>query len=54
MASAREKVKLVSPDGKSFRTTTRNKRKNPEKLSLSKYNPQTRRHEKYDEKGKLK
>lgn len=52
--AVRERIKIVSPDGKTFRTTTKNKRKNPEKLTLKKYNPKTRRHEEFKEGGKLK
>ena len=41
----REKIKLVSTAGTGyFYTTTKNKRKNPDKLKLKKYDPVVRKH----------
>jgi len=41
----REKIKLVSTAGTGyFYTTTKNKRKNPDKLKLKKYDPVVREH----------
>ncbi|MFB6350469.1 MAG: 50S ribosomal protein L33 [Bradymonadaceae bacterium] len=41
----REKIKLVSTAGTGyFYTTTKNKRKNPDKLKLKKYDPKARKH----------
>ena len=51
----REKVKMMSESGDGhFYTTTKNKRTTPDKLEFRKYNPKTRKHEKYKEGGKLK
>jgi large subunit ribosomal protein L33 len=41
----REKIKLVSTAGTGyFYTTTKNKRKNPDKLKLKKYDPVVQEH----------
>ena len=47
----REKIKLVSTAGTGyFYTTTKNKRKNPDKLELKKYDPVAKKHVKFVEK----
>jgi large subunit ribosomal protein L33 len=46
----REKIKLVSTAGTGyFYTTTKNKRKNPDKLELKKYDPVAKKHVKFVE-----
>jgi large subunit ribosomal protein L33 len=46
----REKVKLVSTAGTGyFYTTTKNTRKNPDKLELKKYDPVAKEHVKFVE-----
>lgn len=41
----REKIKLVSTAGTGyFYTTTKNKRKHPDKLRVKKYDPKVRKH----------
>ena len=51
MAAGREKIRLVSTAGTGyFYTTTKNKRKKPEKLSLKKYDPVVRKHVLFKEK----
>jgi len=46
----REKIKLESSAGTGhFYTTTKNKRANPEKLELKKYDPVARKHVVYKE-----
>ena len=46
----REKIKLVSSAGTGhFYTTTKNKRTNPEKMELKKYDPVVRQHVIYKE-----
>ncbi|MCP1064851.1 50S ribosomal protein L33 [Serratia symbiotica] len=46
----REKIKLVSSAGTGhFYTTTKNKRTNPEKLELKKFDPVVRQHVVYKE-----
>ena len=46
----REKIKLKSSAGTGhFYTTTKNKRANPEKLELKKYDPVIRKHVAYKE-----
>jgi large subunit ribosomal protein L33 len=41
----REKIKLVSTAGTGyFYTTTKNKRKNPDKIKMKKYDPVVRKH----------
>ncbi|MCO6426598.1 50S ribosomal protein L33 [Nitrosomonas communis] len=46
----REKIKLESSAGTGhFYTTTKNKRANPEKIELMKYDPVARKHVKYKE-----
>ncbi|UDG79396.1 50S ribosomal protein L33 [Candidatus Ecksteinia adelgidicola] len=48
--SVREKIKLVSSAGTGhFYTTTKNKRINPEKLKLKKFDPVVRHHIMYKE-----
>lgn len=43
--SARDKIKLVSSAGTGFYyTTTKNKRKTPDKMELRKYDPVVRQH----------
>ena len=50
----REKIKLVSSAGTGFYyTTTKNKRKMPQKLVLKKYDPVIRQHVEFKE-GKIK
>ena len=54
MASAREKVKLISTAGTGyFYTTTKNKRTTTGKLSFKKYDPKVRKHVVFEE-GKIK
>jgi len=51
MASGREKIKLVSTAKTGyFYTTMKNKRKNPEKLNIKKYDPVVRKHVLFKEK----
>ena len=46
----REKIRLVSTAKTGhFYTTTKNKRKKPEKLEVKKYDPVVRKHVKYKE-----
>jgi large subunit ribosomal protein L33 len=46
----RDKIKLVSSEGTGhFYTTTKNKRKTPNKLVLKKYDPVVRKHVEYKE-----
>ncbi|CAL4318805.1 50S ribosomal protein L33 [Buchnera aphidicola] len=48
--NTREKIKLVSSSGSGhFYTTTKNKRKKPEKLELKKYDPKIRKRVLYKE-----
>lgn len=48
--SAREKIKMVSSAGTGhFYTTTKNKRNNPDKLEMKKYDPRVRKHVMYKE-----
>ncbi|HEX9625561.1 MAG TPA: 50S ribosomal protein L33 [Acidiferrobacterales bacterium] len=48
--AAREKIKLVSSaDTGHYYTTTKNKRTQPEKLELKKYDPVVRKHVMYKE-----
>ena len=50
MAAIREKIKLVSSAGTGhFYTTTKNKRKTPDKLEFKKYDPVVRKHVLYKE-----
>ena len=50
MAAIREKIKLVSSAGTGhFYTTTKNKRKTPDKLEFKKYDPVVRKHVVYKE-----
>ena len=51
MAKAiREKIRLVSSAGTGhFYTTTKNKRKHPEKVEFTKYDPRVRKHVAYKE-----
>jgi large subunit ribosomal protein L33 len=50
----RDKIKLVSTAGTGhFYTTTKNKRKTPDKLVFKKYDPVVRKHVEYKE-AKLK
>lgn len=45
MAAIREKIRLVSEAGTGyFYTTTKNKRKTPDKLRMKKYDPKIRKH----------
>lgn len=44
MASARETVKLKSEESDEFYSTTKNKRTNPERLAIKKYDKKLRRH----------
>lgn len=46
----RDKIKLESSAGTGhFYTTTKNKRANPEKLEITKFDPVVRKHVKYKE-----
>jgi large subunit ribosomal protein L33 len=46
----REKIKLVSSENNGhFYTTTKNKRANPEKMEIKKYDPVARKHVIYKE-----
>lgn len=48
--SARDKIKLVSSAGTGhYYTTTKNKRKTPDKLEFKKYDPVVRKHVIYKE-----
>lgn len=49
----RENVKLKSKESPHFYTTTKNKRKTPDKLKFRKYDPILRKHVEYEE-DKLK
>ncbi|MBZ2279236.1 MAG: 50S ribosomal protein L33 [Buchnera aphidicola] len=50
----REKIKMISSAGTGhYYTTTKNKRKTPDKLVLKKYDPVIRKHVVYNE-GKIK
>ncbi len=50
MASAREKIRLVSSAGTGhFYTTTKNKRNHPEKMKIKKFDPRVRKHVIYKE-----
>ncbi len=50
----REKIRLVSSAGTGhFYTTTKNRRKHPEKMEVRKYDPRARKHVLYKE-GKIK
>jgi len=50
MASVREKIKLVSSAGTGhYYTTTKNKRTQPEKLEMKKFDPRVRKHVMYKE-----
>ena len=52
--SARDKIKLVSTAGTGhFYTTTKNKRNQPGKMEIKKFDPVARKHVKYKE-GKIK
>lgn len=54
MASAvREKIKMKSTASAYFYTTTKNKKTNPDKLKMKKYDPVTGKHEMFEE-GKIK
>ena len=47
---AREIIRLVcSEDGKSYYTTTKNKRTTPDKIEIKKYDPRARKHVMYKE-----
>lgn len=45
----REKIKLQSTESSYFYTTDKNKRKNPEKLKMRKYDPTLRKHVMFEE-----
>jgi len=46
----REKIKMVSSEGNGhFYTTTKNKRTNPDKIEMKKYDPVARKHVIYKE-----
>ena len=49
----REKVKLNSKASSYYYTTTKNKRTTPNKLKFRKFDPNTRKHEEFEE-GKIK
>jgi len=50
-SEAREIIRLVcTEDGKSYYTTTKNKRNTPERLELMKYNSRLRKHTLHREK----
>lgn len=50
MAAAREKIKLVSSAGTGhYYTTTKNKRIQPGKLEMKKFDPRVRKHVMYKE-----
>ena len=50
MAAAREKIKLVSSAGTGhYYTTTKNKRIQPDKLEMKKFDPRVRKHVMYKE-----
>lgn len=50
-AGAREIIRLVcTEDGKSYVTTTKNKRNTTERLELKRYNPRLRKHTLHREK----
>ena len=50
MASAREKIRLVSSAGTGhFYTATKNKRNHPGKMKIKKYDPTVRKHVIYKE-----
>lgn len=50
----RDKIKLVSSAGTGhYYTTTKNKRTQPEKMEIKKYDPVVRKHVEYKE-GKIK
>ena len=54
MASARDKIKMVSSAGTGhYYTTTKNKRTTPDKLEMKKFDPVARKHVVYKE-GKIK
>lgn len=44
MASSREIVKLKSEESSEFYTTTKNKRKNPDRMVVKKYDKKLRKH----------
>lgn len=45
----RDKIKLKSTASAYYRTTTKNKKKTPNKLSFRSYDPITRKHELFEE-----
>lgn len=50
-SEAREIIRIVcTEDGKSYYTTTKNKRNHPDRLELMKYNPNLRKHTLHREK----
>ncbi len=50
MAAVREKIKLVSSAGTGhYYTTTKNKRIQPDKLEMKKFDPRVRKHVMYKE-----
>ncbi|MFV1997235.1 MAG: 50S ribosomal protein L33 [Acidiferrobacterales bacterium] len=50
MAAVREKIKLVSSAGTGhYYTTTKNKRTQPDKLEMKKFDPRVRKHVMYKE-----
>ena len=49
----REKIKMQSTASSHYYTTTKNKRKSPNKLKMKKFDPIARKHEEYEE-GKIK
>lgn len=49
MAYKRELIKLQSTESTHFYTTDKNKRNNPDKLEIMKYDPIVRKHVKYKE-----
>lgn len=49
----REKIKLQSTVSSHYYTTTKNKRKSPNKLKMKKFDPIVRKHVEYEE-GKIK
>jgi large subunit ribosomal protein L33 len=50
MAAVREKIKLVSSAGTGhYYTTTKNKRTQPDKIEMKKFDPRVRKHVMYKE-----
>lgn len=49
----REKVRMQSTESAYYYTTTKNKKKSPDKLKLKKYDPIVRKHVLFEE-GKIK